>query len=60
MSNLHPRLDSHLFERLHRTTVFLADAMRPCREGAHRMLTARGDAMRASIRRAALFMRGRQ
>jgi hypothetical protein len=26
MSNLHSRLDSHLFVRLHRTTVFLADA----------------------------------
>ncbi|SOE87128.1 hypothetical protein SAMN05446935_7690 [Burkholderia sp. YR290] len=44
MSNLHSRPDSHLFERLHRTTVFLADALRPCRERADRMLHAWGDA----------------
>jgi len=59
MSNLHSRPDSHLFERLHRTTVFLADALRPCRERVHRMLHARGDAMRSTIRRATLFMRSR-
>ena len=55
MSNLHSRLDSHLFERLHRTTVFLADAVRPCWERADRILLAWGDAMRAAIRRATLL-----
>ena len=59
MSDLHSRPDSHLFERLHRTSVSLADALRPCRERAHRMLHARVDAMRPTIRRATLFMRSR-
>jgi hypothetical protein len=59
MSNLPSRPDFHLFERLHRTTVFLADALRPCWERADRMLHAWGDAMRATIRRATLFVRGR-
>ncbi|BCZ85166.1 hypothetical protein PTKU64_88410 [Paraburkholderia terrae] len=60
MSNLHSRPDSHLFERHHRTTVFLADALRPCWGRADRLLHAWGDAMRAAIRRATLFMHGRQ
>ena len=44
MSNLRSRLDPHLFERLHRTTAFLADALRPCWERADRILLAWGDA----------------
>jgi hypothetical protein len=36
MSKLHSRPGSHLSERLHRTTVSLADALWPCRERAHR------------------------
>jgi hypothetical protein len=59
MSNLHSRPDSHLFERLDRTKVSLADVLRSCRERAHRMLHARVDAMRSTIRRATLFMRSR-
>ncbi|CAG9229595.1 hypothetical protein PSAB6_50218 [Paraburkholderia sabiae] len=59
MSNLYSRPDSHLFGRWHRTTVFLAKALQHCWERADRILHARGDAMRAVIRRATLFMRGR-
>lgn len=52
MSNLHSRPDSRLFERLHRVTVSLADVLRPLPERARRMLHARVNAMRPTIRHA--------
>ncbi|CAB4052501.1 hypothetical protein [Paraburkholderia phenoliruptrix] len=57
MSNLHPRPDSRLFERFHRTTASLADVLRPLPERARRMLDAQVNAMRPTIRRVASRMR---
>ena len=59
MSNLHPRSESRLFERLHRATVSFADVLRPFPERARRMLHAQVNAMRPTIRRMASRTRGR-
>ncbi|MGF6266005.1 hypothetical protein OKW50_006991 [Paraburkholderia youngii] len=59
MSNLHPRSDSPLIERLHRTTASLADVLRPLPERARRMLHAQVNAMRPTIRQLRSRMRRR-